>query len=155
MVDLTAQQKYIRENAYAFAKQVLQPKDAMWEEKGEFPVDAFRTAMDTGYGGMLSPKDLGGQGLGVLESALVYESLARGSFPFAFALEVHNIVAYGFWKQLKGNKGLESKVVELSRGEKMGAIALTEPHSGSDPSSIQTHASYRTTIISSTGAKHG
>ena len=140
MIDLTSHQQNIRENAYAFAKEVLLPNDAMWEEKGEFPVDAFHAAMEAGYGGMLSPQDLGGQGLGVLESALIYESLARGSFPFTFALEVHNIVAYGLWKQLKGNKGLESKVVELSRGEKIGAIALTEPHSGSDPSSMQTHA---------------
>lgn len=136
MIELSNNQIALQEKAYQFAKTYLQPNEAKWESEGTFPKDVFDLTREEGYVGMVIPKELGGQGISLLETCIVYESLARGSFPFTFSLGVHNVVSYGLFLA----NAEENTIREVASGEKLIAIALTEPSAGSDPSSLTTTA---------------
>lgn len=139
MINLSQEQVALQEKAYEFAKEHLQPNEAKWETEGTFPYDTFKLAIKEGFVGMGIPKELGGQGMSLLETCLVYESLARGSFPFTFSLGVHNVVSYGVYLA----NAEENIIREIATGEKMIAIALTEPGAGSDPASMSTTATLK------------
>lgn len=136
---LTKYQQDLREAAHSFARQHLVPHGEMWENSSVFPRDTFQAAIDAGYGAVMSPIELGGRGFGHLDAAVVYESLARGNFAFAFALLVHNNVTYGF-HQLRSDTEMQLIVRELASGSKIAAFAMTEPGAGSDPLSMQSCA---------------
>lgn len=139
MINLSQEQVALQEKAYEFAKEHLQSNEAKWETEGTFPYDTFKLAIKEGFVGMGIPKELGGQGMSLLETCLVYESLARGSFPFTFSLGVHNVVSYGVYLA----NAEENIIREIATGEKMIAIALTEPGAGSDPASMSTTATLK------------
>ncbi|MHA6260236.1 acyl-CoA dehydrogenase family protein [Sporosarcina sp. CAU 1771] len=140
MITLSSDQIAIRSKAYDFAREALLPNEEKWEANGTFPYDAFQQTARAGYTGLLNSKELGGQGYSFLETALIYESLARGSFGFTFALGVHNVVGFGLSQSNTENEEMKRKITEISSGKKIAAIALTEPGAGSDPSSIESNA---------------
>ncbi|MFQ5950646.1 MAG: acyl-CoA dehydrogenase family protein, partial [Candidatus Geothermarchaeales archaeon] len=79
-------------------------------------------------------------GLDAVTSALVMEEIARASGSVALSLAAHNSLALGHLYTF-GSEHLRQRYVKrLSRGERIGAWALTEPEAGSDAKSIQTTA---------------
>lgn len=137
MINLSPEQVALRSKAYEFARENFQPYEQQWEAEGTFPYETFQKTARAGYIGLLSSKESGGQGYGFLESALIYESLARGSFGFTFAFGVHNVVGYGLSSANVADEEIKAKCKEIASGEKMVAIALTEPGAGSDPAAMQ------------------
>lgn len=137
MINLSPAQVELRTQAYEFAKENFEPFEQQWETEGTFPYETFQKTARAGYIGLLSSKESGGQGYSFLESALIYESLARGSFAFTFAIGVHNVVGYGLSTANVSDEEIKAKCNEISSGKKLVAIALTEPGAGSDPSAME------------------
>lgn len=127
------------ESVREFARDVVAPNAARWEEARTFPRDTFTQAADAGLAGLLVPRELGGSGLGVVAMAEVMESLAAACLPFAFSLVVHNNLAGNIARN--GSDEQKARYLpDMISGERIGAFLLTEPSGGSDAAAILTRA---------------
>ena len=138
-LDLTEEQRALRQSVGAFAQKELRPGAARRDETGEFPAEAFRRMAGQGLTGLLFPPGYGGGGEGTLAYALAVEELARIDAAVAITLMAHNLCATHIF-----SAGTEEQkrtfLVPLARGERLGAWALTEPGAGSDAGAIGTTA---------------
>src|SRR5690606_2254516 len=73
---LNEEQVAIRQMAQDFADDEIAPFALEWDQDKHFPVDTIRKAGALGMGGIYIRDDVGGSGLGRMESALIIEALA-------------------------------------------------------------------------------
>jgi alkylation response protein AidB-like acyl-CoA dehydrogenase len=137
--NFTPQQEMLRKIVREFAEKEIFPKTDWMDETGEVPMDLIKRMSELGFGGVLIPKDYGGTGAGHIARTIILEEIGRVSAAMANTLQIHHlgqspIIYFGTEEQKK--RWLPS----LSSGEKIGALALTEPIGGSDVLSIQTVA---------------
>ena len=91
--------------------------------------------------GLKYPEEYGGQGGDYLHEAVLCEEMARvGSGGAAAGIGAHiNIATPPIWKF--GDRGAEAALSRAAiRGERIGALGITEPGAGSDVASIATRA---------------
>lgn len=123
-----------------FCEKEIKPYAQEWDEKGELPRSLFKKLADVGYFGIVAPEELGGSDLGIVAGVKAMELLSEycGSSFFSAS------ASFGlFGEPLKHFGSKEQKeryYLPVLSGEKIGCLAITEPHSGSDVSSIQTTA---------------
>ena len=127
--------------ATRFASQEIAPHVAQWDEAGEFPRELYRRAAELGLLGLGYPEDLGGTpATQRMRNALTLPLARYGASGGVFAsLFSHNI---GLPPVLKhGSKSLQQEVIPpVLRGEKIAALAITEPGGGSDVAGLRTTA---------------
>lgn len=137
---LTDEQLELRTLARDFATAELRPHAAEWDERRELSEDVFDKLAESGFLGMLVPEEYGGLGFDLSTYLLVLEELAWGDAAVALSVAIHN----GPVVDLILRNGSDAQKAEwlpaLASGEALGAVALSEPDSGSDPSSIGTTA---------------
>ena len=137
---LTQDQEMIRDAVRNFAQTELWPHAARWDKEHHFPKAAHQGLAALGAYGICVPEDLGGAGLDYLTVALVLEEIAAGDGGTSTAISVTNcpvnaiLMAYGNAAQQK------KWLTPLAQGQMLGAFCLTEPHVGSDASSLRTTA---------------
>ena len=124
-----------------FAQTEVLPFLSDWEDAGEFPRPLYRRAADLGWLAMGYPEALGGTPCSWhLRNALVI-ALARqtGSGGLLASLFSHNIGLPPLVRH--GSAALQQEVVPaVLRGEKIAALAITEPGGGSDVAALRTTA---------------
>lgn len=137
---LNDEQIQIRDAARKFASERLKPFAAEWSRNHQFPADAFRDMAELGFMGMLVPEEWDGAAVGQVAYTLALEEIAAGDGACSTVMSVHNSV--GCMPILKfGTDAQKERFLRpLARGEWIGAFALTEPHAGSDASSLRTRA---------------
>ncbi len=131
----------IRKETGAFAEKEIAPHALAWEEAGEFPLALYRRAGEVGFLGIAYAEELGGAG-GDLGHVLVAseEFVLRGkSVGTCVGLGSHSIalppiVRFGTDAQRA------AYVPPTLAGEKIAALAITEPSGGSDVASLRTRA---------------
>ena len=137
----TGEHEMFRETVRKFVEKELTPYAEEWEEKEEFPSSVFRRMGELGLLGLQYPEEYGGQNCDFLFSIILAEEMARcGMAGLQMAVGVHNGMAtppiYKFGTEDQKRRFL----VPANRGEKIAALAITEPNAGSDVASIQTRA---------------
>lgn len=131
----------VRLSARKFINTHVLPHINEWEEAGEFPRDIFRKAGDAGLLAAGFPEALGGMGEGdvFLKVAISEEFMRSTSGGFVASLGSLDIglppVAKWAKKEIR-----EHIVPPVLRGEKISALAITEPGGGSDVASLKTRA---------------
>jgi alkylation response protein AidB-like acyl-CoA dehydrogenase len=137
----TQEHDELRDSVRRFVDKELRPHVDEWEAAGFFPDEVFRRCGELGYLGLHFPERWGGSG-GDLTSGLVFvEELARcgcGGVPMAISVQTHMCTpALGEF----GSDDLRERYLRPAiAGEKIGAIAITEPDAGSDVAGITTRA---------------
>jgi len=127
------------EAAQDFARAVIEPNAARWEEERHYPREAFAEAAARGLCGLVVPAEMGGAGLGASAMARVMEVLAGADMAFSFGLVVHNNLAGAIARH--GTPEQVGKYLDdLVAGRQVGAFLLTEPQGGSDAAAILTRA---------------
>ena len=76
--DLTEEQSELKALARKFSEQEIIPRAREYDEKEIFPRDICAKAFDAGLMNFGVPKDLGGPGLGILDTCLIQEELNYG-----------------------------------------------------------------------------
>jgi alkylation response protein AidB-like acyl-CoA dehydrogenase len=135
----TQEHDELRESVRRYVDKELRPHVDEWEEAGYFPDDVFRRCGELGFLGLHYPERWGGSG-GDLTSGLVFvEELARcgcGGVPMALSVQTHMCTpALG---EFGSDELREEWLRPAIAGEKIGAIAITEPDAGSDVAGIST-----------------
>lgn len=136
---LNEDQKAIRQAIRELCDAEFAPRSAHYNENHEFPWANFKLLAENGYLNMHLPEPYGG-GLDWVSYAIVIEELARAcavtSVIFEVHCSLHSEAIYHFGSDLLKNKYLP----KLTRGELLGAYALTEPGAGSDAQGLRTSA---------------
>jgi acyl-CoA dehydrogenase len=131
----------LREQARRFAKAEIAPFAQTWEEAEEFPAALYRKAGDAGMLAIGYPEPMGGSGgdLGHVLVAAEEMVLAGTSVGTCVGLGSHGIalppiVRFGTVEQR------ERFVRPVLEGNKISALAITEPSGGSDVAAVRTKA---------------
>jgi acyl-CoA dehydrogenase len=131
----------LRQSARGFIERELAPHAQRWEDEQWFPDEVFGKLAAQGLLGLKYPERYGGQGGDYLHEAVLCEELARvGSGGTAAGIGAHvNIATPPIWKF--GTEGQKQRyLVPAIRGEKIGALGITEPGAGSDVAALSTRA---------------
>jgi len=137
----TEEHASLREQVRRFARDQIAPHAAEWEEAEEFPRDLYRTAGEAGILGIGYPEALGGSGGDVTHMLVAAEELVLEgkSVGTAVGLNSHGIGLPPIVRL--GNEEQRRKfVVPVLAGEKISALAITEPSGGSDVAGLRTRA---------------
>jgi acyl-CoA dehydrogenase len=131
----------LREQARRFAQEQIAPHALEWEEAGGFPRELYRLIAETGLPGLGYPEEAGGQGGDLSHVLAVQEELVLHgtSVGTAVGLGSHRIalppiLRFGTPEQV------DRFVRPVLAGERIAALAVTEPGAGSDVAAIQTRA---------------
>jgi len=134
------EQSLIRDMAKAFAKGKLLPNSAQWDKESRFPTDAIREMGELGFLGMLLPEEWGGSHTGHVAYAMALEEVAAGDAACSTIMSVHNSVGCMPIFKFGTDEQKQRFLPKMASGEWLGAFALTEPHAGSDASSLKVRA---------------
>ncbi|HZF83132.1 MAG TPA: acyl-CoA dehydrogenase family protein [Burkholderiaceae bacterium] len=124
-----------------FAQDEVAPHAAAWDEAGEFPRALYRRAGELGLLGIGYPESLGGTPVPHAIKTALWVAFARHgtSGGVLASLFSHNIGLPPV--VLHGSDALQQEVVPpVLRGERIAALAVTEPGGGSDVAAIRTRA---------------
>jgi alkylation response protein AidB-like acyl-CoA dehydrogenase len=137
--ELTDEQNAIREMALEFARTKLAPFAVEWDAKKTLPVETLKEAAALGMGGVTVREELGGSGLGRLDSTIIFEGLATGCPSVAAFLSIHNMAVWMI--DAFGSPAFREEVVpSLASMDSIASYCLTEPDAGSDAAALRTRA---------------
>lgn len=139
--ELRATRDALTDAVTRFARTEIAPHATHWDEAGEFPRELYRRAGELGFLGIGYPEALGGTPAPLALKLPVWVALARhgASGGVLASLFSHNIglppvIAHG-------SPEVQREVVPpVLRGEKISALAITEPGGGSDVAQLRTTA---------------
>ncbi len=128
-----------RQSARKFMEREVVPHHERWEKQGQVDREAWAKA---GQAGLLCPnlpEEYGGPGADFLYSAIIIEELAYvGATGPGFSLHSDIVAPYILHH---GSEDLKRKwLPKFVSGETIGAIAMTEPGTGSDLQGVKTTA---------------
>jgi len=128
---LTDEQEMIVSTVRSFVEKEIYPHEDQVERTGEVPKEVAdeikRKTIELGFYACNFPEEVGGAGLSHLEFALVERELGRGSMALNhFFGRPQNILMACAGEQR------ERYLLPAVRGERMDALAMTEPGAGSD-----------------------
>jgi alkylation response protein AidB-like acyl-CoA dehydrogenase len=138
-LELSDDQRAIRDMARRFAAERMKPHAARWDEEKHFPVEELREAAALGFGGIYVRDDVGGSGLSRLDAAIIFEELAAGCTSTAAYISIHNMAAWMI-DRFGGDDVRRRFLPGLCSMQLFASYCLTEPNAGSDAASLQTRA---------------
>ncbi|MBU1742844.1 MAG: acyl-CoA dehydrogenase family protein [Proteobacteria bacterium] len=139
-LQLTDEQLMLEETVYRWAKNEIGPLQEKIDEEDWMPPGLFRQLGELGVLGVAIDEKYGGAGLDVISEVIVGEQMARICPALTLSFGAHSNLCAGNI-HLNANEDLKAKYLPpLVKGEKIGALALTEPGAGSDAMGIRTRA---------------
>lgn len=139
-LELTDEQKMIRDMARDFALKELVPAAAELDEKAEFPKRHLKQMAELGLMGMMIPEEWGGAGMSTLAYVLALEEVSFGCASTAVTMSVNNSLYCGPIHKYGNDEQKKKYLIPFAKGEKLGAYCLSEPGTGSDAANQQTTA---------------
>jgi acyl-CoA dehydrogenase len=130
----------VRKSVREFIKKEVLPYIEEWEEAGEFPRELYKKAAAVDILGMGFPEEYGGTPGDIFFKVAVSEELMRsGSAGFCAGLGSLNIAIPPILSL--GSEELKKRIVPpVLAGDKIAALAITEPGGGSDVANLKTTA---------------
>lgn len=137
----TPERKALRQLARDVVAKEVAPHLPQWEADGELPRSLHRVFADAGLLAVSFPEELGGGGGDPVDQAIVTEEVIQGggSGGVVASLFTHGIAVPHLARN--GSPELVDRYVRPAlAGEKLGALAITEPGGGSDVAGLRTTA---------------
>lgn len=138
--ELSEDQQAFRELCRDFAKREIEPLAKAADDEAEFPVGLLKRAAGAGLLGLAAPVELGGGGAGAVEEVIFAEECAKVDPNLAVALIVEGCLAPSLLWNFGTEEQRQAYVVPVLAGEKVLALAVTEPNAGSDVAAAKTAA---------------
>lgn len=137
-ITLNPTQRKLVDTVRKLTQEQFKPNAQRYQD-GTFPVDNMKSLAQHGILGMAVPKEYGGLGLPVFDTALVLEEIAKGCYVTAMAV--------------LGEVGTQTRVIAtfapesirrrilpgVCSGEHFLSICMTEPHAGTDVANYKTN----------------
>ena len=139
----TPEREQLRKTVRAFTEREILPNAAEWERTGELPRDLHRRAGAAGLLGAGFPEAVGGGGGDAADPVIICEEVHQAGAPggvyaslFTCGIAVPHMIASG------DERLIEEFVRPTLAGDKIGALAITEPGGGSDVGHLRTAAEF-------------
>ncbi|RMD98207.1 MAG: acyl-CoA dehydrogenase, partial [Calditrichaeota bacterium] len=137
----TKDHELFRQTVRQFMENEVVPQADVWEKDQRIPRDIWQKMGALGFLGINFPETYGGAAADFFYSVVFLEEVGRtGLGGFAAAVAVQQYMATAHLYHV-GSEELKRKyLVPSISGEKVGALAITEPNTGSDVANLQTRA---------------
>jgi isovaleryl-CoA dehydrogenase len=138
--ELSMEERMLRDMVYDWSLRELGPVQEKIDDEDWMPPDFFRKLGELGILGITIAEEYGGSAQGILMQALAIESMSRVCPGLAMTYGAHsNLCANNIYKN--GSAKQKAKYLpDLTAGNKVGALGLTEPEAGSDAMGLRTTA---------------
>ena len=137
----TEEHELFRATIKRFCLEEIAPHSHQWEDAGEYPKELFRRAAELGLFGIRIAPEWGGAGMDWWASAAAYDALRHTDFP---SLNIGWMVQADLTIPLIQDLGADELKREFMQpavlGERIAALAISEPGCGSDVAAIRTRA---------------
>jgi len=139
-LNFTGEQNLLRKSIREFLEEEILSTVEYYDKAEQFPSANIEKIARQGLMGINIPREYGGAGYREIEYGILIEEFGRVCSAHGTIVGAHlGLACTPIW--LFGTEGQRSKYLpSLSRGEKLGAFALTEPAAGSDAANIRTTA---------------
>ncbi|WP_409176122.1 acyl-CoA dehydrogenase [Brevibacillus fortis] len=137
---LNEEQEMMRRMVRDFAQKEIAPFVPVMEETDQFPRQILKKMGEMGLMGIPIAEEWGGAGADFISYILAIHEISKVSATVGVILSVHTSVGTNPILYFGTEEQKRKYVTKLASGEYLGAFALTEPHAGSDASSIRTTA---------------
>ncbi|MFN2452196.1 MAG: acyl-CoA dehydrogenase family protein [Candidatus Dormibacteria bacterium] len=138
---LSAEHDALRESIRDFVSRELRPHADEWEAAEGFPDSVFLRMGELGLLGLRYPEAYGGQGGDYWSAIVLAEEMARcGSGGVGMAVAVHTEMATPPILRFGTEEQKLRYLVPAIRGERIAALGITEPDTGSDVASVRCRA---------------
>ena len=137
----TAEHEMLRQTIRRFITERVLPNGDAWEEQGHVPREILREMGALGLFGIRYGSEYGGSELDTLSTVVLSEELGRSTYGgFAITVLVHTDMASPHLNNAGTPAQLQKYMPAIISGEKIAAVAMTEPDAGSDLASMRTTA---------------
>ena len=133
----------LREALRAFVAREITPRAGEIDRSDQFPMDLWRKFGELGVLGITVPETQGGAGLGYLAHIVAMEEISRGSAAVGLSYGAHSNLCVNQISRNGTDAQRASYLPGLISGEKIGALAMSEPNAGSDVMSMRLRAEFR------------
>jgi isovaleryl-CoA dehydrogenase len=130
----------LRQAVSDFAQDKIAPRADEIDRTNTFPRELWPQMGALGLHGITVEDEYGGSGLGYLEHCIAMEEISRASASVGLSYGAHSNLCVN---QIRRNGSAAQKkkyLPKLISGEHLGALAMSEPGSGSDVVSMRTRA---------------
>lgn len=141
MIDFSLgdEQKALQQLARDFAQSEIAPVALQYDKEPAFPGEIIKKAHQAGLMNLTCPREYGGQGLGLLDAALITEELNAGCSAIAGMIGI-NSLACGPILVAGTEEQKRRFLIPLNESGKTASFGLTEREAGSDAGSLKTRA---------------
>ncbi|MDX1369574.1 acyl-CoA dehydrogenase family protein [Pseudomonas sp.] len=142
-LELSEEQRMIRDMARDFARREIAPKAQAMEQAGWID-DALVAQMgELGLLGMVVPEEWGGTYIDYVAYALAVEEISAGDAAVGALMSIHNSVGCGPILKFGTQEQKDFWLENLASGQAIGCFCLTEPQAGSEAHNLRTRAELR------------
>jgi len=142
LLGFSDEQKELRSSIRRFCVDELQPHADIIDRDNTFVQmrDFWLKLGEMGLLGITAPESDGGTGMGIFEHCIVMEEMSRVSASIALSYGAHSNLCVNQLVRHATQEQKEKYLPKLISGEHMGALAMSEPGSGSDVVSMKLKA---------------
>ncbi len=130
----------LRDHVNAFATEHIAPIAADIDRDNQFPNHLWSKLGDMGLLGVTVDEEFGGAGMGYLAHVVAMEEISRASASIALSYGAHSNLCVNQIFRNGSPAQREKYLPKLIDGSHVGALAMSEPNSGSDVVSMQLRA---------------
>lgn len=137
----TPEHEMLRQTVSRFVAEQVAPHADAWEEAGMVPRPVLTAMGELGLLGIRFEPEYGGSGLDTLSTVVLAEELGRSTYGgFAVTVLVHTDMATPHLHHAGTAEQKARFMPDIVAGQRIAAVAMTEPDAGSDLASMRTTA---------------
>ncbi|MBQ4835583.1 MULTISPECIES: isovaleryl-CoA dehydrogenase [Pseudoalteromonas] len=130
----------IRDHVNNFATSEISPLAEKTDHDNAFPNELWPKFGEMGLLGITVPEEFGGANMGYLEHVIAMEEISRASASIGLSYGAHSNLCVNQINRNGNQVQKEKYLPKLISGEHIGALAMSEPNSGSDVVSMKLKA---------------
>lgn len=130
----------LQEMVRSFSQKTIAPIAAEIDREDRFPRDLWPQLGELGLLGITAPEEFGGSGMNYTSHCIAVEEISRASGSVGLSYAAHSNLCVNQLTRYGTQEQKEKYLPRLCSGEWVGALAMSEPNSGSDVVSMKANA---------------